>query len=147
DALMFAAGAESRRWVIRLWQLTAGILAAVGFAAGARMYFRPPSVVERVVYIQPPSATDPIRPGPPSAPDTVPAVPRTPPEPPAPEPEPSGNVTFTTGDPRRWLQVRDDVLSAGVGMIPDNGRQPAPARNIALDQPAPLPRGVFTDPK
>jgi hypothetical protein len=34
DRLMFAAGAESRRNVVRLWQFAAGILAAVGFAAG-----------------------------------------------------------------------------------------------------------------
>ncbi len=52
DRLLFQAGADSRRWAVRLWQFTAGILAAVGFAAGARMYFRPPSVVERVVYIE-----------------------------------------------------------------------------------------------
>jgi hypothetical protein len=34
DRLMFVAGAESRRSVVRLWQFAAGILAAVGFAAG-----------------------------------------------------------------------------------------------------------------
>jgi hypothetical protein len=34
DRLMFLAGAESRRSTIRLWQLTAGFLAAVGFASG-----------------------------------------------------------------------------------------------------------------
>jgi len=38
DALMFHAGAESRSSVIRLWQLTAGFMTAVGFAAGA--YYR-----------------------------------------------------------------------------------------------------------
>ena len=38
DALMFQAGAESRNSVIRLWQLTAGFMTAVGFAAGA--YYR-----------------------------------------------------------------------------------------------------------
>ncbi|HYH63282.1 MAG TPA: hypothetical protein VD866_01145 [Urbifossiella sp.] len=34
DRLMFAAGAESRRNVVRLWQFAAGILMAAGFAAG-----------------------------------------------------------------------------------------------------------------
>ncbi len=34
DRLMFAAGAESRRNVVRLWQFAAGILTAVGLAAG-----------------------------------------------------------------------------------------------------------------
>lgn len=53
DRLMYAAGAESRRGVVRLWQFAAGILAAVGFAAG-------------VLYIQsaprtPPTATSPGR--------------------------------------------------------------------------------------
>ena len=38
DRLMFAAGAESRRATIRLWQATAGFLAAIGFAAGVWMY-------------------------------------------------------------------------------------------------------------
>jgi hypothetical protein len=34
DRIMFAAGAESRRSTARLWQLAAGFLTAVGFAAG-----------------------------------------------------------------------------------------------------------------
>jgi hypothetical protein len=34
DRLMFAAGAESRRNVIRLWQFAAGLMTAVGLAAG-----------------------------------------------------------------------------------------------------------------
>jgi hypothetical protein len=52
DRLMFQAGAESRRAVIRLWQFTAGVLAAVGFAAGARVYFYEPETVEKIVYIE-----------------------------------------------------------------------------------------------
>jgi len=38
DRLMFAAGAESRRNTIRLWQATAGFLAAIGFAVGVLAY-------------------------------------------------------------------------------------------------------------
>ena len=38
DRLMFAAGAESRRNTIRLWQAAAGFLAAIGFAAGVLAY-------------------------------------------------------------------------------------------------------------
>lgn len=72
DRLMFQAGAESRRGVIRLWQFTAGILAAVGFAAGARMYLRPPVVVERVVLVEREPATQ--MPVPPEA-TPVPPVP------------------------------------------------------------------------
>ena len=37
DRLMFAAGAASRRSTIRLWQATAGFLAAIGFMAGMAM--------------------------------------------------------------------------------------------------------------
>ena len=43
DRLMYAAGAASRRSTIRLWQATAGFLAAIGFAAG--MMAKAPSVV------------------------------------------------------------------------------------------------------
>jgi hypothetical protein len=43
DRLMYAAGAASRRTTIRLWQATAGFLAAIGFAAG--MAARQPSIV------------------------------------------------------------------------------------------------------
>ena len=49
DRLMYTAGAESRRSTIRLWQATAGFLAAVGFFAG--MAVKPPSIVERVVVV------------------------------------------------------------------------------------------------
>lgn len=49
DRLMFEAGAASRLPVIRLWQATAGFLAAIGFFAG--WYFVPARVVvqERVI--------------------------------------------------------------------------------------------------
>jgi len=61
DRLMFQAGAASRRAVVRLWQATAGFLAAIGFVAG--MYFRPPLVIERVVPAAPPSGlTTPVTP-------------------------------------------------------------------------------------
>lgn len=58
DRLMFEAGAASRLPVIRLWQATAGFLAAIAFFAG--WYFTPPRVViqERVITIpqpQPPA--------------------------------------------------------------------------------------------
>ena len=43
DRLMYAAGAASRRSTIRLWQATAGFLAAIGFSAG--MLAKPASVV------------------------------------------------------------------------------------------------------
>src|SRR4051812_22388936 len=51
DRLMFAAGSQSGLNALRLWQFAAGILAAVGFAAG--MYFKPPVIVVRDVYVTP----------------------------------------------------------------------------------------------
>ena len=43
DRLLFAAGAASRRPTIRLWQATAGLLTAIGFAGG--MLVKPPAIV------------------------------------------------------------------------------------------------------
>ncbi|HEY3790107.1 MAG TPA: hypothetical protein VGL71_14700 [Urbifossiella sp.] len=56
DRLMFAAGAESRRATIRLWQAAAGFLTAVGFAAGMAM--KPTAVI--YVDREPPAKTAPM---------------------------------------------------------------------------------------
>lgn len=56
DRLMFAAGAESRRNTIRLWQLTAGFFAALGFTAGVLLYSNTTSPFDRSV---PPPKTSP----------------------------------------------------------------------------------------
>jgi hypothetical protein len=142
DRLMFEAGSTSRVGTIRLWQGTAGFLAAVGFAAG--MYFKPPVI--REVYVETPadprpSAVAPVNPAPP-------AIPAARPEAAEPEPEPMSLPALATADDTaHWLQIRNDVLTAGIGAIPDHGRQPGPAPNVGLNQPAPLPRGVFSVPK
>ena len=47
DRLMFLAGAESRRSTIRLWQATAGFLAAFGFAIGVALYSNTSSPFDR----------------------------------------------------------------------------------------------------
>jgi len=47
DRLMFAAGAESRRNAIRLWQAAAGFLAAFGFAIGVLAYTNTTSPFDR----------------------------------------------------------------------------------------------------
>jgi len=60
DALLYAAGAESRRSTIRLWQLTAGFLAAVGFMAGMAAK-QPP-----IVYIDRDSPPADVSPKPPA---------------------------------------------------------------------------------
>ena len=53
DRLMYAAGVESRRGTIRLWQATAGFLAAIGFAAGMA------AKSASVVYVDRPASTVP----------------------------------------------------------------------------------------
>lgn len=121
DRLMFAAGAASQRPVARLWMLTAGFLAAMGFAAG--IYVRPATVV----YVEtPPSAGPPARPAetPPSA--VEPFVPR-PEERSYPrdlKPEPADR------DAARWLRLRNDVLAGGLGTLPDAGRPSGPGDRV-----------------
>ncbi|MDB5310292.1 MAG: hypothetical protein JWO38_4494 [Gemmataceae bacterium] len=155
DRLMFRAGAESRRTVVRLWQLTAGLMAAVGFFAG--MYYRSPATIERVVYVDhhPASATTipPRSPGegqPAPLPGAVAPIapPISAPETPSPAREypPATIHAEPGGDVVEWLQIRNAVLTGGLGFLPDPGRQPSPA-HIGLDQPGSLPRGVDIAPK
>jgi hypothetical protein len=59
DRLMYAAGVESSRSTIRLWQLTAGFLAALGFAAGVLMYSNSVFTFDRN---PPPAKTSPAAP-------------------------------------------------------------------------------------
>lgn len=101
DGLMYAAGAESRRGVIRLWQAAAGFLAAVGFAAG--MFARPGGVETKTVYVEVPTP----------APAT--ALPEATPEPAAPlvqraaPPKPYA---------RAWMQFQTDLLSLSLSVLP-----------------------------
>jgi hypothetical protein len=150
DRLMFQAGAASRAPVIRLWQLTAGFLAAIGFAAG--MFFRPPAVVERVVYVEKSAAPSPDRP-PPAPEAREPAAPTPAPAPAQPESAPSAapeplavlpRAAGPAGDAVRWLRLRNEVLTVGLGVLPDHGRHGAPSpsfRGFAL------PPGIIAAPK
>lgn len=142
DRLLFEAGAASRLGTVRLWQATAGFLAAVGFTAG--MVFKPPSIVERVIYVESPTAAPhaiPLT----DAPTTL--------EPPVAVPESVPAMlnpiaaSSESSEAAQWLQIRNDVLAVGAGAIPDPGRQPSPPPNVRLNQPGPLPRGVFFIPK
>jgi len=141
DRLMFAAGAASQRPVVRLWMLTAGFLAAMGFAAG--MYVRPPAVVyvDRV----PPSAGSPVAPAVTEMPPADPPAPR-PDERASPDPHWLGRMQPGDPDAARWLRVRNDVLAAGLGVLPDPGRaarttdRPAvPNEFYAVPPPRPTP--------
>jgi len=144
DRLMFAAGSQSSLNALRLWQFAAGILAAVGFAAG--MYFKPPVIVVRDVYVAPsqptPFVPQPATPN--DVPPPAPVVPAVVESEPSPEVQPSVPVR-TFGDSYHWLQVREDVLNGGLGALPDAGRQSSPPRNVAVNQPGALPRGTYGD--
>ena len=135
DRLMFAAGAESRRPVVRLWMLTAGFLAAMGFAAG--MLVRP----AQVVYVERPvmPAAAPTR-GPVPGAEPEEHLPPRPPEgresPAPPAPRPAFSAQPPVSDAVRWLQLRNDVLSAGLGMLPDPGRNPPTADRLSVPDKA-----------
>ena len=127
DRLMFSAGAQSRTSVIRLWQLTAGFMAAVGFAAG--LYSRSSSGVDRVVYIDRDSGhvTPAALPGLGEVTTTAPAsqdlTPAAPTQPLAGSEAPSTTSGTTLAE---YLQIRNAVLLGGVGALPDPGPQPPP---------------------
>ena len=131
DRLMYQAGAESRRWVVRLWQATAGFLAAVGFWAGAQVYLRPPVVVERVVYVEKESAkAEPQNdsqlapaPTPKPAPEAPPPAAAVPEDLPASHQPPAYHLAEPAGDMATYYQLRNDVLTGGLGLLPDPGRQ------------------------
>lgn len=114
DRLMFAAGASSRVPVIRLWQLTAGVLAAVGFAAG--LSWRSPVVVVQAPEPVAREVTPPARPDPPAE------RPEATPEPPPPAP--------AVGRPRdavQWLRFQSQALTVVLNVLPDwNRRAPRP---------------------
>jgi hypothetical protein len=144
DRLMYAAGASSRLNSTRLWQFAAGLLAAMGFAAG--MYFKPPVIIVREVSIGPTSS--------PSLPLVQQdAEPKIVPQPetvvpsisqPEPTPEPAVNVHVrSVKDPYYWLQIREDVLSVGLSALPDSGPKSSPPRNVGIDQPGTLQRGTY----
>jgi hypothetical protein len=101
DGLMYAAGAESRRGVIRLWQAAAGFMAAVGFAAG--MFARPGGVETKTVYVEVP------------VPAPATALPDATPEPIAPlahrPPQPRPYA-------RAWMQFQTDLLSLSLSVLP-----------------------------
>lgn len=107
DGLMYAAGAESRRGVVRLWQAAAGFLAAVGFAAG--MLSRPGGYErEKIVYVDrqvPASALPAPEPQPVAEPDPPPVA--------------AHRAATPTPYARAWLRLRSDLLAAGLSVLPD----------------------------
>ena len=107
DGLMYAAGAESRRGVVRLWQAAAGFMAAVGFAAG--MFMRPGGIErEKIVYVEV------------QVPAPATALPEPAPAPPASEPPAvlTHRTPLPTAYARAWLQFRSDLLTLSLSVLP-----------------------------
>ncbi len=114
NALMFAAGRASKARALLFWRIVAGIgvVAACGFALA--FFLRPPVVVERqhVIHVDR------------MVPDAVPPAPLPLPlrevksRPPAP-------ATGWSSDPPR-LNTRNEMLTVGLGVLPDAGPKVAP---------------------
>lgn len=136
DRMMFTAGAASRTVVVRLWQFAAGFMTFVGFFAGMQYADRSVVQAERPAPAAPSAAADPkpaaVLPQQPEPPKSEP----TPAPPPAPQPQPrpdpadpspaTGDAYFylpaPPGSPAAWIQMRNDVLTGGLGVLPDPGR-------------------------
>jgi hypothetical protein len=137
NALMFAAGRASKSRALAFWRAATAVaaLAAAGFALAYSS--RPPVVVERVVVVErtpevvaAPSAVPPVMPAvaPPAAPPPVAPRPTTEVPPIAP-PEWSYDDAPEPGAAARWLTMRNEVLTVGLGVLPDRGRTlPAPPK-------------------
>jgi hypothetical protein len=133
DRMMFTAGAASRTTVIRLWQFAAGFMTFVGFFAGMNYADRSVVQADHPAPAAPGVAHDPT----PAVPPPLPAPPQGEPTP-APPPDPADASPTTPGDtyfyftappgsPAAWIQMRNDVLTGGLGVLPDPGRSPGPA--------------------
>jgi hypothetical protein len=143
NALMFAAGRASKTRALTFWRVIAGVcaVAAVGFALA---YFARPEVVterERVVFVEraPEKIAEPL--APPAVPAPVPEVqpvtkpapdPIAKPQPESTSPAAPGVWTFEApseqGAAVRWFAMRNEVLTVGLSVLPDNGRKaPAPS--------------------
>ena len=130
NALMFAAGRASKTRALVFWRAVAGVcaLAACGFAFA---YFtQPPTVTERVIVVerpatqpaQPAAVPAPPLPGVQPAPELLPPLPKSVPEAPT-VPEWSFDPPPEQGAAARWLSLRNDVLTVGLSVLPDNGRK------------------------
>ena len=121
NALMFAAGRASKWRALMFWRVVAGVCAVAAGVFAFAYFTRPPVAFERVVFIERPAALN-------AAPATVPAggpVPM-----PLPTPEAPATATEWSFDPppeqgaaARWWQTRNEVLTVGLSVLPDNGRK------------------------
>jgi hypothetical protein len=102
-------------------------------------------VVERVVYVdreptsQMPTPTPPLTP----APLPMPVEPAPATSPPAAPETPVALSPADPGDMAAWLELRNNVLTGGLGLLPDPGHQSSGRAGVG--QPVPL-RGLFLGP-
>ncbi len=124
NALMFAAGRASKGRALTFWRVAACLCVVVACGFAVAYFARPTAVVERerVVYVD---RVAPVPPAPVPVPLPVPEV--------KPEPRPLPPAGWNYDDPpehgsaARWLSVRNEVLTAGLGVLPDLGpKTPAP---------------------
>jgi hypothetical protein len=150
NRLLFEAGQAARDRSVAVWRrafLTL-VVVLVAFGCLATVHLvrldqldqtAAPQVVERIVYVERPAADGP-EPAPP---------PRVAPEPPA--YPPAGGFAGKTPDPdalAEYLRIRQDVLTAGLGLLPDHKPRPAdPVSADELERSLNLPRGVLAVPQ
>ncbi|QJW96250.1 hypothetical protein [Frigoriglobus tundricola] len=128
NALMFAAGRASKARALLFWRVATGVcaVAACGFAFA--FFTRPTSVVVREQTVYRDRAPAPVAENPiPAAP--LDPAPRVKPELPS-VADPSG-WTFDApperGAAARWLTGRNEILTFGLGLLPDTGHKvPSP---------------------
>jgi hypothetical protein len=133
NALMFAAGRASKTRALVFWRIAAGVGALAAFAFAFAYFTQPPTVTERVVFVERPAtrsaqpvvaAPTPVpgaQPAPELLPQPLPTTP-TPPESFAP-PEWSFDPPPDQGAAARWFNMRNEVLTVGLSVLPDNGRK------------------------
>jgi hypothetical protein len=129
NALMFAAGRASKSRALAFWRAAAAVCALAACGLAFAYLTRPPVVVEKVVVVERPSgavvvfpqaAPPAVRPAPKAEAAPTPEVPTVAP------PEWTYDDTPEPGAAARWLSMRNEVLTVGLGVLPDRGR-PAPA--------------------
>jgi hypothetical protein len=129
NALMFAAGRASKTRALAFWRVAAGICALAACVFAFAYFTQAPTVTERVVYVERAPTT---APAPATAPLPIPGAPRAP-EPlplPIPTPEAPAEPLEWSFDPppeqgaaARWWTMRNEVLTVGLSVLPDNGRK------------------------
>ena len=150
--LLFLAGQAARDRTVALWRrLFLGqcvVLVAVGCAAVLHFTrldaMDPGARSTNQTNVRPPS------PAPPAPRDVPPPGPQEPPEEPSSPSAPPAVYTKADAPPddlAEYLRVRREVLTAGLGLLPDSKPRPAaPVSPAELERSLYLPPGVLTAP-